>query len=100
MSEKMLRVLIVVSEGVADYMCDPGVEVRIFDWDNYKANPSDTYGVPEHFKDLVTGTDIPIGESLEERFPLSDWQYEVANGDTTRSYIEWAVAKAEESIHG
>ena len=29
-------------------------------------------------------------------FPVSDWQYEVANGDTRQSYWEWAEAKSLE----
>jgi hypothetical protein len=28
-------------------------------------------------------------------FPLEDWQYEVANGDTRLGYWEWAIAQAE-----
>lgn len=30
-----------------------------------------------------------------ERFPLSDWQYEVANGDTRRGYDDWVLAQVE-----
>jgi hypothetical protein len=93
------RVLIVVTEGVADYYCDDGVEVCIFDWDNYKADPVGTEGVPEHFRDLVENTEVPVGETLEERFPESEWRQEVANGDTKRGYQEWAEAQAEENNH-
>lgn len=28
-------------------------------------------------------------ESDEETWPLEDWQYEVANGDTYLGYFEW-----------
>lgn len=31
--------------------------------------------------------------------PVSDWQYEVANGDTRRGYAEWVEAKMEEDAH-
>lgn len=93
------RVLVIVQGGIADYTCDKGVEVQIFDWDNYRADPIDTEGVPEHFRDLVEGTNIPVGDTLESRFPLSDWMDEVANGDTTLGYQTWAEAKAEESGH-
>ncbi len=31
----------------------------------------------------------------EEVFPLEDWRYEVANGDTRLGYSEWAAHKAE-----
>lgn len=32
---------------------------------------------------------------LSLRYPLEDWQYEVANGDTRRGYDDWCRAKAE-----
>jgi len=99
MSEKLPRVLIVVTDGVADYYCDKGVDVEIFDWDNYKDDPVATAGVSESFRDLIEGTGIPIGDTLEERFPLENWMEEVANHGTQRSYQEWAEAKAEESSH-
>lgn len=31
-----------------------------------------------------------------EDYPIKDWQYEVANGDTLRGYWEWVEAKTEE----
>jgi len=30
--------------------------------------------------------------------PVSDWQYEVANGDTRLGYWEWAAHRGEEGI--
>jgi hypothetical protein len=94
------RVLIVVSGGVADCNSDKGVDVVIFDWDNFRADPVGTDGVPEHFRDLAESwVGLPIGGTLEERFPLCDWQYEVANGDTTLGYEMWAFSKAEEASH-
>lgn len=30
-------------------------------------------------------------------FPVEDWRYEVANGDTRRGYDDWCAAKAEEA---
>ena len=29
-------------------------------------------------------------------FPVEDWQYEVANGDTRQGYHEWRTNKQEE----
>jgi len=29
-------------------------------------------------------------------YPVADWQYEVANGDTRLGYWEWAEAREEE----
>ena len=29
----------------------------------------------------------------DEEFPLTDWQYEVANGDTRKGYHEWIEAQ-------
>lgn len=31
----------------------------------------------------------------EERWPVSDWQYEVANGDTRRGYEDWLAVQKE-----
>ena len=36
----------------------------------------------------------------EQRFPLSDWQYEVENGNTRRGYDDWVEAKREEEDNG
>lgn len=38
-----------------------------------------------------------IKEEESKRFPLTDWQYEVANGATQRGYYEWVAAKEEEA---
>lgn len=56
------RVLVVVSGGVADPVCDAGVDVEVFDWDNYNADPEGTGGVPSHFADLAEGLGIPVSE--------------------------------------
>lgn len=34
--------------------------------------------------------------SSDPDFPVSDWQYEVANGDTRIGYWEWVKIKKEE----
>jgi hypothetical protein len=34
------------------------------------------------------------------RFPLRDWQYEVANGDTTLGYAEWLAAQLSFDLQG
>lgn len=52
------RVLIIVSGGVADYVADPGVDVEIFDWDNYNDDPKWTGKVPAHFADLAGGCPV------------------------------------------
>lgn len=57
---KAPRVLVVVSGGVADPVFDDGVDVEVFDWDNYKADPVGTSGVPKHFADLAEPFDIPV----------------------------------------
>lgn len=54
------RVLVTVSGGVADYIQDAGLDVEVFDWDNYNADPEGTEPVPHHFADLAEGTDIPV----------------------------------------
>lgn len=58
---KMPRVLVVVSGGVADPVYDAGVDVEVFDWDNY--NDEEDYaktGVPAHFADLAEPIDVPV----------------------------------------
>ena len=54
------RVLISVSGGVADYICDEGLDVEIFDHDNYNDDPDETGGVPAHFADLAEPSAIPV----------------------------------------
>lgn len=54
------RVLVVVSGGVADSIQDDDVDVEIFDWDNYNADPVGTSAVPSHFADLASPHDIPV----------------------------------------
>jgi len=56
------RVLVVVSGGIADPVSDTGVDVEVFDWDNYKDDPKGTGGVPEHFADLAKPIGVPVGE--------------------------------------
>lgn len=34
--------------------------------------------------------------SEHPEFPVADWQYEVANGDTRQGYKEWIASKREE----
>lgn len=34
----------------------------------------------------------------DERFPVADWKYEVANDDTRQSYREWVVSKLEQEL--
>lgn len=54
------RVLVVVKEGVAEAIADDGVEVVIFDWDNYEDDPDGTEGVPAEFADLADFAGVPV----------------------------------------
>lgn len=54
------RVLVMVNGGVVEPVFDPGVDVEIFDFDNYKADPIRTGGVPRHFAHLAQAFDIPV----------------------------------------
>lgn len=56
------RCLVVVSGGVADYICDDDVDVEVFDWDNYKDDPENTPLPPAHFTDLAQAVQIPMQE--------------------------------------
>ena len=46
------RCFVFVQGGVADYVCDPGVEVVTFDFDSHEVQPYKSF-IPEHFRDLV-----------------------------------------------
>lgn len=54
------RVLVVVSGGVADYVADEGVDVEMFDHDNFKADPVGTAAVPVNFRDLAEPLGVPV----------------------------------------
>ena len=55
-----MRVLVVVEGGVASYKGDAGVDVAIFDRDNFEAGDADLR-VPAHFADLAAAyDDIPV----------------------------------------
>jgi len=54
------RVLVTVSGGVADFQSDAGVDVEVFDFDNYRDDPVNTAPVPEHFRDLAQLAGVPL----------------------------------------
>ena len=54
------RVLIVVNGGVAVPIYDDGVDVEVFDWDNYKLDPDGTGKAPRHFADLAGAVGVPV----------------------------------------
>lgn len=56
----MPRVLITVNGGVADYICDEGVDIEVFDFDNYNADRDHTSLVPAHFSDLAKHVGAPV----------------------------------------
>ena len=64
-SSKPPRVLVVVKDGMADTLCDPGVDVEVFDWYTIDhEGKEDACGVPPRFADLAKPCGIPIeGES-------------------------------------
>lgn len=61
------RVLVVVSGGIADPVSDNGVEVEVFDWDNYKDDPEGTGGVPAHFSDLAALVKVPVEAEVADQ---------------------------------
>ena len=55
------RVLVVVGGGIADPIYDEGVDVEVFDWDNYYDEEDDAKtGVPAHFADLAEPINVPV----------------------------------------
>lgn len=54
------KVLVTVSDGVADYICDDGADLHIFDFDDYDDEPeSFKASVPFRFKRLAENMNIP-----------------------------------------
>lgn len=48
------------------------------------------------FHDIEMDVDGESEDYIEhKRYPLKDWKYEVANGDTRRGYSDWVEAKLE-----
>lgn len=63
------RVLVVVSGGVADFIADEGVDVVIFDWDDYESNAEITPIPPQRFEDLAAQCGIPASSDLPMATP-------------------------------
>lgn len=71
------RVLITVSGGYADWVCDDGVDVEVFDFDEYakKCANDPTRKLPAHFSDLALSVGAAFkgdGHSEKEDLDLSD----------------------------
>lgn len=45
-------------------------------------------------EDALSNLD-PDGSEPDSQFPIEDWRYEVANGDTRRGYEDWVAAKRD-----
>ena len=59
----MNRCLVIVSGGVADHVCDSGVDVEVFDWDNYRVESPEGQAemcVPASFMDLALPVGVPV----------------------------------------
>lgn len=63
--EPIPRVLVVVSGGVADYVSDAGVDVEVFDRDNFEDDEVGTSKAPLHFADLAKPIDVPSESRFE-----------------------------------
>jgi len=62
------RVLVTVSGGCADAVVEPGVDVEIFDWDNYNDDPDNYVALlPAHFADLAQPLGIPVENNDENQ---------------------------------
>lgn len=95
--------LVVVNQGVAGLFSPSHVDLRLVDIDNIKAGDGVvTLPMGIGFEKLVSDACIQeyVVFDLEPwqdhpDFPASDWQHEVAAGDTRRSYVEWVKAQIE-----
>lgn len=65
------RVLVHVNGGVADHVADEGVEVIIFDRDNYNDDPANTDKVPAAWADLAKFFGAPV--ESKQRFLIVAW---------------------------
>ncbi len=57
-----MRVLITVCGGIASFVADKGIEVEIFDWDNYRvSSPVDQedMALNDGWKDLARDLGVP-----------------------------------------
>lgn len=54
------RVLVSVLGGVAEFVCDDGIEVIVFDHDNYSDDPENTDAAPVHYADLAAQASVPV----------------------------------------
>lgn len=54
------RVLVTVSGGIADFACDDGLDVVVFDFDDFHDDPRNTPRVPAHFADLAAQMAAPV----------------------------------------
>lgn len=59
-AESKPRVLVVVGGGVADPIYDDGVDVEVFDWDNYRDDPEGTGPASARFADLAESCGVPF----------------------------------------
>jgi len=64
-SSGLPRVLVIVRGGVAEYVADCGVEVAIFDFDDYASDPELTEKAPAHFSDLAQLVDAPRYRTID-----------------------------------
>lgn len=63
------RVLIVVGGGVADPVYDEGVDVEVFDWDNYNDENDGEIpppGVSARFADLAEPIGVPVDDMNDQ----------------------------------
>ncbi|QMI49820.1 hypothetical protein [Burkholderia sp. MBR-1] len=81
------RVLVTVSGGVADFLADAGVDVVVFDHDNYSEDPEGSPRVPAHFGDLGADARIPPAaiekggreSETEGKLPVNELLFSVAD---------------------
>lgn len=61
-----LRVLVIVSGGMVEQVLgDDGIDVEVFDRDDYLVDPEDTTIPPPHFKDLCKEAGVPYVETVQ-----------------------------------
>lgn len=93
-SLKAPRVLVTVSGGIADYVSDDGVDVEVFDHDNYNDDPAGAGRVPYRFADLAIPIDVPLDQAV---FEVTAAGYD-GSDDATDELVFWVLAPSANDV--
>lgn len=97
------RVLVTVSGGIAEYAQDTGVQVELFDFDNFQADKENTPKVPALFADLAAESRAPVeniaGLVIDHPNRSRGHQYSGKVVDSGANYIVLSAGRGSGTIH-